>query len=64
MRETTASLCPACGAAVQTTSMTDRVGDHRLTVHVHPEPDPGQRCRYDAGPERGAVAAERFPGDT
>jgi hypothetical protein len=44
--------------------MTYRVDDHRLTVHVHPEPDAAERCRYDAGPAEGAVAAEKFPGDT
>jgi hypothetical protein len=64
VRETTASLCPQCGKAVETTCLTDRVGDHRITVHVHPEPDADERCRYDAGPETGAVALDTFPGDT
>lgn len=64
MREKTETACPACGCAVETTTMTDRAGDARITVHVHPQPDAAERCRYDAGPERGAVAAEKFPGDT
>jgi hypothetical protein len=64
VHETMDSLCPACGNAVETTTMTDRVGDHRLTVHVHPEPNAADRCRYDAGPEIDAQALDKFPGDT
>ncbi|WP_270888633.1 hypothetical protein [Pedococcus sp. 5OH_020] len=60
----TDNLCPACGKAVETTTVTGRRADHRLTIHVHPEPNAAERCRYDAGPEVGALAIDKFPGDT
>jgi hypothetical protein len=64
VRETTDTLCPACGNAVVTTTVTGRVRDRRITIHVHPEPNVAERCRYDAGPELGAVSLDKFPGDT
>ena len=40
MREKTDTACPACGNAVATTTITERVDDHRLTIHVHLSPTP------------------------